>query len=208
MRYTAAQQKATQGKKEVSSGNFVLVSTLPEKYRTPDIIPPPAIPTQEMEANYTAMYTFICTTIMLHGGKMAEGKLDRYLNRMNASNNTPLGPTNDVLKRMIRDNYILRTKDSGGEEHEYSVGPRGKIEVGEEGAWGLVRAVYGGSVDDLENRLNRSLGISARMAAMERRGKDEEAERANATQGRKKSQRGRRQREASSEEEDSEEEED
>lgn len=87
------------------------------------------------------------------------------------------------------------------------VGPRGKVEVGEEGAGGLVRTVYGGSVGDLEKRLDRSLGISGKEAARERKRRDDEANATSATQAQRKSKTGGRQQdEESSEEEDSEEE--
>lgn len=68
---------------------------------------------------------------------------------------------------MVKEGYLVRDKDtSGGDEViEYRVGPRGKVEVGDEGVSGLVREVYG-KVDtereDLDRRLERSLGLKER----------------------------------------------
>lgn len=65
---------------------------------------------------------------------------------------------------MIKENYLVRVRDtSNGEEViEYSVGPRGKTEVGAGGARGLVRKVYEGSDlgEELERKLERSLGAA------------------------------------------------
>lgn len=66
---------------------------------------------------------------------------------------------------MIKDGYISKIKDSssGEEMIEYIVGPRGKTEVGEESVVQLVKTVYGGSdVEDLDKRLERSLGLAQR----------------------------------------------
>ena len=44
---------------------------------------------------------------------------------------------------------------------DWIVGPRGKLEVGEEAVANFVRTVYGGdAMDDLEQRISRSLGIA------------------------------------------------
>lgn len=46
------------------------------------------------------------------------------------------------------------------------VGPRGKVEVGEQGVAGLVRTVYGeGATEELEKRIERSLGLGERSRA-------------------------------------------
>lgn len=84
---------------------------------------------------------------------------------MNADNCVLNGErTDNVLKKMERQAYIVKVKerDGGGEESvDYVVGPRGKAEVGERGVAGVVRRVYGGrdmQKDELERRLVRSLG--------------------------------------------------
>jgi hypothetical protein len=140
------------------------VSTLPPKYRQPDIIPPPSVPTSEAEAAYVGFYTFLLSTIYLAGGSLPESKLERYLRRLNADRNTPMGQKDKLLQRMIKEQYLVKVIDRGANEEqvEYMVGPRGKMEVGEEGVAGLVRSVYGNAGrEDLEKRLDRSLGISA-----------------------------------------------
>ena len=84
---------------------------------------------------------------------------------MNADNYVLHGEkTEKVLKRMEREQYIVkvRERDGGGEESvDYVVGPRGKVEVGERGVAGLVKRVYNkkdAEADELERRLVRSLG--------------------------------------------------
>ena len=64
---------------------------------------------------------------------------------MNAEQHTPIDRTDKLLQRMIKDGYLIRTRelDGGEEQIEFLVGPRGKIEVGMKGVAGLVREVYG-----------------------------------------------------------------
>lgn len=145
-----------------------MTSTLPEKFRTPAILPPPRIPTSAAESAYVALYTFVISVIYLAGGQLPEEKLERYLKRTNADQTTPVDKTDKLLNRMIKEGYIVRTKDSSGGEEivEYMVGPRGKVEVGEQGVAGLVRTVYGeGATEDLEKRIERSLGLSRPVVA-------------------------------------------
>ena len=111
------------------------------------------------------LYTFIIATIYLAGGMLPEAKLERYLRRTNADQSTPVDKTDKLIQRLIKDGYIVRSKEnSGGEELvNYMVGPRGKVEVGEEGVAGLVRTVYGQKADeDLDKKLERSLGLGQR----------------------------------------------
>lgn len=156
---TAAVAAESQNK---SSNQWVLSNALPAAFRTPEVMPPPRIPTSETESAYVGLYTMIISLITLSGGTLSEGKLDRFLKRMNAQTATPIGYTEEVLKRMVKDGYIVKVKDTSGEEvTDYYVGPRGKVEVGEESIANLVRKVYAGSnVQDLEQRLSRSLGIT------------------------------------------------
>lgn len=72
-----------------------------------------------------------------------------------------------LIKRMEKDGYIVRIKETGpgGEEDiSWIVGPRGKVEVGDNGVRGLTKAVYGDPEDpeDLERRIARSLGVGER----------------------------------------------
>lgn len=115
----------------------------------------------DVDGAYIGLYTTVVSLILLAGGSLPEAKLDRFLRRMNADRTTPVDNTEKVLTRMAKDGYIVKIKDSNGGDEliDYMVGPRGKIEVGKEGAANLVRAVYGENVQDLEQRLTRSLGI-------------------------------------------------
>lgn len=170
----AAAQK-TERPSSSSNKSWILTSTLPAAYRTPEILPPTQAPSTATESTYTALYTFIIAVISLNGGSLGEQKLERYLARMNADTYTPIDRTDKFLNRLCKEGYLVRTKENdGGEEIvEYMVGPRGKIEVGSRGVAGLVREVYGrgGGLDDLtpaereereefEARLKRSLGVT------------------------------------------------
>ncbi|PVI01261.1 MAGE-domain-containing protein [Periconia macrospinosa] len=149
-----------------SSNMWVLQSMLPDAYRTPNIVGPGREPPEDepdTEAAYIGLYTAVIAFIFLSGGTLSEGKLDRQLRRMNADRITPVDSTEKVLARMAREGYIVKIKDSGSGDDviDYMVGPRGKVEVGKEGAANLVRAVYGDGPEDLEQRLNRSLGLGS-----------------------------------------------
>lgn len=154
-----------------STKSWILVSTLPEKYKTdPAIVAPiKAGGSQEAEAAYTALYSFVISVIYLNNGVLPEAKLERYLKRVNAETYTPVGTRGKVLMRMTKDGYLEKRRDtSNGEENiEWVVGPRGKVEVGIRGVTGLVKGVYGfpatpaeaGGEEELERKLRRSLGI-------------------------------------------------
>lgn len=154
-----------------------MTSTLPPKFRHPDILVPARAPSSSLESTYTALYSFIIAVITLNGGVLGEQKLTRYLARMNADTYTPVDRTDKLLQRLCKEGYVVKTREmDGGEEViEYLVGPRGKVEVGTTGVAGLVREVYGygrvnghgeeiqGDPDGqevFEARLSRSLGIA------------------------------------------------
>ncbi|KAJ5709994.1 hypothetical protein N7493_009586 [Penicillium malachiteum] len=144
---TLTQRRAAQRTEKPSSSNksWVLTTTLPPKYRVPSILTPTKAPSTYVESTYTAIYTFIISVIALNGGTLAEQKLERYLGRVNADQQTPLEKTDKLIQRLCKDGYIVRTKEvDGGEEViEFMVGPRGKIEVGSGGVAALAREVYG-----------------------------------------------------------------
>lgn len=106
----------------------------------------------------------IISLISLAGGTLADGKLDRYLKRLNADVNMPMDKSEAVLQKMIKQGYLIKIKDNvGGDEiTEWMVGPRGKVEVGINGVHGLVMEAYGDSApDDLAARVKSSLGLDA-----------------------------------------------
>lgn len=178
-RITIAQKRAaakSQSTQKTSSA-WILTSALPARFREPDVLPPPQTPTAEAEAQYVALYTFIVALISLSGGSLADARLDRYLSRANVNEVTPfahslavnaIDKTEKLMKRMERDGYIVKIKDtsSGEELVEWIVGPRGKVEVGDEGVRGLVKTVYDGEdgSEELERKLQRSLGVAERRA--------------------------------------------
>jgi hypothetical protein len=163
---TVAQRRAAQRseKNATSSKSYILMSTLPDTFRHDSyILPPPKQPTTDLESTYVGIYTFVISLIYLCGGIIPEPKLDRQLEKLGIDKNNPIEKTDKLLLRMIRDGYIVKVKETrGGEEVvEYTVGPRGKLEVGQEGVFGMVKTVYGddSGVDDIEARLKRSLGM-------------------------------------------------
>ena len=96
---------------------------------------------------------------------MPEAKLERYLRRTNSDHSTPVDKTDKLLQRLIKEGYIVKIRDSSSGEElvDYMVGPRGKVEVGEDGVAGFVKRVYGQKADeDLDKRLERSLDLGQR----------------------------------------------
>ncbi|OAX81338.1 hypothetical protein ACJ72_04323 [Emergomyces africanus] len=148
---TISQRRAAQRTERPSttSKTWTVITTLPNAYRTPIILPPTKAPSSKTESTYTALYTFIISTILLSGGSLREQKLDRLLRRVNADNFTPIDRTDRFLARLCKEGYIVRNREmDGGEEVvEYHVGPRGRIEVGVTGVSGLAREVYGFAED-------------------------------------------------------------
>ncbi|CAD0091916.1 unnamed protein product [Aureobasidium vineae] len=167
-----AAQKSQTTQKNVTS--WVLTSVLPERFRQPEILPPSRAPTCELESQYTGLYTFIVSLIYLAGGSLPDGKLERYLKRVNveeaaAQNSINImasggDKTEKLLKRMEKDGYVIKIRDnSTGEEMvEWMVGPRGRTEIGDSGVRGMVKQVYGdvGDPAELARALERSLGAN------------------------------------------------
>ncbi|KAK4155170.1 Non-structural maintenance of chromosome element 3 [Chaetomidium leptoderma] len=166
----------SQSQKETVSNAYVLVSTLPEAYTKPAIKAPSKVQSADGEASYIALYTMIITIITLSGGELSDPRLRRHLGRLNAAENMPGMNPNDetspsektelVLQRMIRHGYLVRvteSKTTGDEDATtWHVGPRGKVEVDKDAIATFVRAVYGGSNDELEKKLQMSLKIKER----------------------------------------------
>ncbi|KAL3422750.1 mage family protein [Phlyctema vagabunda] len=158
------QMKAIQNSSKSKNGaaSYVLTSILPTAYRTPTIIPPSNIESPASEATYIGLYTVVISLIALNGGSLADHKLSRYLERMNADQMMGSEKTEFVLKKMERQTYIFKTIDNQGEEQivEWHVGPRGKMEIGNKGIKGLVTEVYGENApEDLNKRIHNSLGM-------------------------------------------------
>ncbi len=163
-------QKRTAARSGVTSSTtskaYILTSTLPPRFRKPNILPPAQIPSPASEAAYVGLTSFILALVYLSpSSSISESRLEKHLKRMNADNYVLHGEkTEKVIKRMEKEQYIVkvRERDGGGEETvDYVIGPRGKVEVGERGVAGLVKRVYNkkdAEADELERRLVRSLG--------------------------------------------------
>ncbi len=80
-----------------------------------------------------------------------------------------MGKLEDVLNRMRKEGYVIRvnTRESNGDDEsvDWYVGGRGKVEISGKCVRGFVREVYGDSApEDLDKRLQRSLGLEIRKA--------------------------------------------
>jgi hypothetical protein len=173
---TLAQRRAAQKSQTTSKGstNWILTSVLPERFRQPEILPPSQAPTLELESQYTGLYTFVVSLIFLNGGMLPDGKLERYLKRVNieeaaAQNSVNImasggDKTEKLHKRMEKDGYVIKVRDNstGEEVVEWMVGPRGRTEIGDSGVRGMVKQVYGEVEDpaELTRALERSLGAN------------------------------------------------
>lgn len=160
---TSTQKKASQRteKSQMSSNSWIVCTQLPDKYRS--VVTPSKIPTIEAESTYVGLTSFVVSLIYLSGGSITESRLQKHLRKCNADETTPLDRTEKVLQRMQKEAYIQEVKERVGDEItiEYIVGPRGKIEIGDTGVAGLVKAVYGELDERLAKQLMRTLKMSA-----------------------------------------------
>lgn len=174
-RVTIREKRAQKGAPaNKAPASWVLRSTLPTEFHDPAILPPSAAPTAAEEGMYTSIYTVLIALISLSGGALPEAKMERYLRRLGMEDQTPVtgyAKTEQLLKRMEKEGYLLKVKEAataGEEDVSWHVGPRGKVEVGDDGVRGLGSAVYGDLNEEeeteLQRRLMRSLGINERQA--------------------------------------------
>lgn len=192
-RVTVAQKRAAQraghatsqaGKQSATNKSWVLVSTLPSALRAATVLGPTRNPNATAEAEYVGLYSFVVSIVYLsQGARISEGKMERYLARCDAGEYVLGGEKIDnVLKKMERQGYIIKVRDRepGGEETiDWILGPRGKVEVGEKGVAGLVKMVYGKKdteMEDLEDKLERSLGAGTFKRKTSRGGEVDEEE--------------------------------
>jgi hypothetical protein len=116
-----------------------------------------------MEAAYIGLYTTLVTTIALSGGRMTDARFRRILQRflidknmptLNHSNNMEgTEDTDVVLSRLIKQGYLIKAIDENDETVNWYVGPRGKMEVGDEAILNLIKTVYRGSYEDMDENL-------------------------------------------------------
>ncbi|PQE27031.1 mage family protein [Rutstroemia sp. NJR-2017a BBW] len=157
---------ASKKNKTTKSSAYVLTSILPSQYRTPTILQPSKVVSQWEEATYIGFYTTIVSIIMLSpDGTISDSKFTSILRKLEADENLPIDKTALVVKKMLQQNYISKTVEKTADEEiiEWRVGPRGKVELGTRSVQGLVREIYGENApEDLEKRLDRSLGLGKR----------------------------------------------
>lgn len=162
-----AAQRAGGGSQASSSSSkaYILTSTLPSSLRTPTILAPSRILGVTPEASYTGWYTFVVSVIFLsQGSRCSENYLERIMKKVNADNYILGDKMERMLKRMEKEGYIVKVKEreAGGEETvDWVVGPRGKVEIGEQGVAGCVKSVFAkkdSELEELEARLEKSLG--------------------------------------------------
>lgn len=180
----------------------MLTSTLPSPLHDPEILPPSAVPTEGDEGIYTGIYTVVVALISLSGGTLNDSKLERYLKRVHLDDNTPVEGYEKpamLIKRMERDGYVVRVKEtgpSGEEDISWILGSRAKVEIGDEGVKGLTKAVYnppdGAEGEELDKRIARSLGVGDRPADRQRQ----------AESGAERKKRGRRRRDEQNDDDD------
>jgi hypothetical protein len=158
-----AMSSASQAK--AGSGTYVLSSILPSEYRSASILAPSKSPSSDDEATFAAFSTLVVSCIWLSGGELSDQKLNRHLTRLNADQNVSAEKTEAVLKRMEKQNYVVKRVDRPpvGQDGEHSItwhiGPRAKDEIGLDGVMGMTREVYGDTEPELEKKLRASLGI-------------------------------------------------
>ncbi|KAM3064796.1 hypothetical protein ACMFMF_011715 [Clarireedia jacksonii] len=157
--------------KATKSSVYVLTSVLSPQYRTPTILQPSKVISQWEEATYIGFYTTIVSIIMLSpDGTISDSKFTSILKKLEADENLPTDKTALVVKKMLQQNYISKIVEKTADEEiiEWRVGPRGKVEIGTRSVQGLVREIYGENTpEDLERRLDRSLGLGKRKSAEE-----------------------------------------
>lgn len=175
----------SQSKGSASSNTYILVTTLPEAYRTAAIVAPSRVPTAEDEAAFVGLYSMIVTIIQLNRGELSDPKLKRYLQRLNADTNTPIEKTDQLLQRLIRQNYIVKTVERNLQNEDdaitWRIGPRARQELTDEAMASIVRDVYGDAYDEeLEAKLQTSFKIQqprpVNGAGAREQGQDSDAE--------------------------------
>jgi DNA-binding PadR family transcriptional regulator len=148
----------------------MLTTKLPSEFRDPVVLQPPAVPTASEDSKYTGIYTLLVSLISLSGGSLPDAKMERCLARLQMEDRTPIPEydrTEKLIKRMEKDGYIVKVKESSGagdDDIYWVVGPRGKVEVGEDGVRGLTKTVFGtmeteADEEELERKIARSLGL-------------------------------------------------
>jgi hypothetical protein len=147
-----------------SSNSWVLVTTLPAEYRTPLVLGKPQSEVNEKENYYVGMCTTVVTLVYLHSGRLGDNRLDTVLFRKMGISSTE---ATELLTRMDKEGFIKKIVDTstGQESIDYIVGPRGKVQIGEEGVANFVKGVWGeDDAEDLDKQLKKTLDLSAKQS--------------------------------------------
>jgi len=143
--------------------SYILTTILPPRYRVPTIMPPSSIGSPTEEAQYVGLCTTIVAIIALSPeGKIMNSKLETNLKRLNVDVNMPMETTQNIIKKMTAQGYIVKVVERNPDEEtiEWIVGPRGMTEIGKIGIQNFVKKVYNDKApEDLSKRLNKSLGL-------------------------------------------------
>ncbi|TGZ84659.1 MAGE-domain-containing protein [Ascodesmis nigricans] len=161
-----SQRRAAQSSdKSSSSKSYILVSTLPIEYRLPTIL----APTTPKDAAYQGLVSFVVALIYLSGRILSVRNLERYLSQMDVDEHY----ADKTLSQMQRHGYIVKVKDTTADigdvtPFEYHLGPRAKMEIGEEGLKRLVRSVFGEDApEDLDARIKMNIGVETQNIVVE-----------------------------------------
>lgn len=153
----AAAQTTAAAEKSSSNKSYIVVSTLPHEYRLPEVMGAATI----KYATYQGLVAFVVALIYLNGRSIGTKALDRYLRIMQANDNH----MDKILQQMQKNGYIVKVRDSAGDtgditQYDYHLGPRAKVEIGEDGLKRLVKSVFGDECpEDIDERIQRNIGV-------------------------------------------------
>lgn len=132
--------------------SWILKSILPPEYK--QIAQRQHI---ESERTYTSVLTIILILVGL-SDDVTESRIQSALQRLEWYPETPAGPFDEVIARMVKQTYIERVKDEG-EGYSLILGPRGKLETLEnrEEMFEVVARIYKFDEGLARDRLQRIL---------------------------------------------------
>jgi melanoma-associated antigen len=136
------------------------------------------LPSSGEEAEFVGFYSFVIALICLSSGELSDVKLRDYLTRVNADENLPFDKTKNVLAKLVRLGYLDKVveKSDGGDEDTitWCVGTRAKAEVPPESIAVIVKHIWRDDPpNDLNKRINKSLGLQGNQQLVD---EDEEGE--------------------------------
>ncbi|KAK7208211.1 MAGE family-domain-containing protein [Myxozyma melibiosi] len=149
-----------------SNKSYIITSTLDPAFQNLDCLKP----MNQGEKIYNGLAMTVCTVLHLHGGKLHDNELMRYLRILKIGSYTPYNDerTTELLNLMLKHQYLEREKDTeaeqlGAEEQSftYFVGPRAKAELSQDAVLDFIIRIYGEHAPrDLRDRALRALRSS------------------------------------------------